>query len=587
MSFVLSVLRPCLRLRPPLPRPIPSHRRAFSSPNPPPTPAAPSPPPAPSAVHTSADYRALRLHEASLWQSQFHHPAYPSTFHPTHTIPSFLSLYSSLPPSTRLPTSPLTLTGRIVAKRTASSKLTFLDIHSLHAKVQVMCTASAWEAGEEGWGLLKVLRVGDIIGVKGFPGTSQRGELSVIPTSIIPLSPCLHDLPLAAPPPPPPTPSRQRYVDLLLYPSSLSILSTRSLILSTLRSFLTARSYVEVDTPILWPSAGGATARPFTTHSHALSTPLYLRIAPELFLKQLVIGGVERCFEVGKVFRNEGVDRTHNPEFTTVEGYEAYVGYQGLMTMVEDMLRAIVGAVKGQRGEGDGLTVTLPAEGEGEGEVIDFSPPFRRIDIMETLQSMMGVTLPDPNALSSIPLYLDLFASHSVPLPTAPHTLPRLLDALIGHYLEPLCVQPTFLVHHPICMSPLAYAKPGSAVCERWELFIGGREYVNAYSELNDVGEQGRRMKVGEGEREGGDDEAQGVDEEYLKAMEYGLPPTGGWGLGVDRLVMLLTGSKHIRDVLFFPISRKDQTAPFQTETQEVLIEQAEQRAEGNTGTGQ
>ena len=527
-------------------------------------------------MHTSANYFALRLHELSQWSTEFSHAPFTNRFRPTHSLPSFISLYSSLSPSARLPSLTLSLTGRITAKRTLSPHLTFLVLTSSSTSLQVMCTRSAWTPApgdDDGWGLLRLLRIGDVVGVTGYPGKTKSGELSLIPRAITPLVPCMHELPLAS--------SgaalgdsaqavegrfRARAVDMLVHPASVRALRVRAQVLATVRGYLTARGFLEVDTPILWPSAGGANARPFTTHSHALSLPLHLRVAPELFLKQLVIGGVDRVFEVGRVFRNEGVDGVHNPEFTTVEVYEAYGDYEGMIRMTEEVLREVVREVKKARGEdGTDLTVTLPA-GEGEqggGEVIDFAPPFRRVDILPTLSAMMRAELPDPNAVASIPAYLDLFASRDVPLPPPPHTLPRLLDRLISHYLEPLCTQPTFLLHHPISLSPLAHSpSSSSSITERWELFIGGREYINAYSELNDWREQGRRMRAGEEERRGGDDEAQGVDEEYLKAMEYGLPPTGGWGMGVDRLVMLLTGATHIRDVIFFPIMKKDQAQP-------------------------
>ena len=348
---------------------------------------------------------------------------------------------------------------------------------------------------------------------------------------------------------------------MLLHPSSLSILRTRALVLTTIRAFFTSRKYLEVETPILWPSHGGANARPFVTQSHALSSPLYLRVAPELFLKQLLIGGVERCFEVGRVFRNEGIDSSHNPEFTTVEAYEAYSDYQAMMTLTEQLMRELVRAVKAARGEDTAdLSIALPREeGEAEAVRIDFAPPFQRIDILPSLSRILNTELPDPNEPASVGLYLELFAAHSIPLPSLPHTLPRLLDRLIGHVLEPLCTQPTFLLHHPVSLSPLAHSPSASAVhCERWELFIGGREYVNAYSELNDPQEQRRRMRLAERERQQGDDEAQAVDEDYVRALELGLPPTGGWGLGVDRLLMLLSGCRHIREAIWFPIMKKD-----------------------------
>lgn len=539
-------------------------------------------------MHTSAEYTALRLHEQRQWTEQFHYPLHANTFTATHSVPAFLLEYASLQPDARLRDTPIFVAGRIMAKRTAGSKLCFLTLRGEEREVQVMCNRKEWEGrqqqqeGEEaavedaGWELLKLLRVGDIVGVRGFPGCSKTGELSVLAREIVPLVACLHDLPLSASTTMPTSTSsaslsvetrfRQRHLDMLLNPSSLAALHLRSVVLSTIRAFFTARRYLEVDTPILWPSSGGALARPFLTHSTALSHPLYMRIAPELFLKRLVIGGVERCFEVSKVFRNEGVDATHNPEFTTVEAYEAYGSYLSMMDLTEALLRDVVRAVRRWKGESEHeLTVVVPqgeAE-EGEPVTVDFSKPFQRIDIMDTLMDKLGQALPDPNDDASIPHYLRLFETHAVPLPAQPHTLPRLLDALIGHFLEPLCVQPTFLLHHPISLSPLALTHPAAPqLTQRWELFIARREYINAYSELNDPHEQAARMAAQQQRREvDGDDEAHSCDDEYVAAMEYGLPPTGGWGLGVDRLVMLLAGKSHIRDVVFFPVMKPDETA--------------------------
>ena len=557
--------------------------RSSASPSPPPSSPTLSsrPPPPTAAVHTSADYTALRLHEQRQWTDQFRYPAYSNTFTTTLSVPAFVTQYAALEPAARLRSSPIRLAGRIMAKRTAGSKLAFLQLRAEEREVQVMCDKQDWEGRREedeqavedsGWGILKLLRVGDIVGVRGFPGASKTGELSVMAREIVPLVPCLHDLPLTTSASSPASASsslsietrfRQRHLDMLLNPASLATLHLRSVILASIRSFLTARRYLEVDTPILWPSSGGALARPFLTHSTALSHPLYMRIAPELFLKRLVIGGVDRCFEVSKVFRNEGVDATHNPEFTTVEAYEAFGSYETMMELTEAMMRDVVRAVRRWKGESDEqLTVVLPRdEGETADELLlDFGAPFQRVDIMHTLGEKLGKQLPDPNDDASLPLYLQLFSSHNIPLPALPHTLPRLLDALIGEFLEPLCVQPTFLLHHPISLSPLALTDPARPqLTQRWELFIGGREYVNAYSELNDPIDQARRMAAQQQRHdEQGDDEAHSCDEEYVRAMEYGLPPTGGWGLGVDRLLMLLAGKRHIRDVIFFPVMKPE-----------------------------
>ncbi|GMF49259.1 unnamed protein product [Phytophthora fragariaefolia] len=316
-----------------------------------------------------------------------------------------------------------------------------------------------------------------------------------------------------------------------------------------IRRYLEDRNFMEVETPMLFSAAGGAAAQPFVTNSRALGKDLYLRIAPELFLKQLVIGGFDRVFEIGKVFRNEGIDATHNPEFTICEFYQAYADYNTLMDTAEKMISGIAKDVTGS------YKIQYPTEesaeegAEDEPAVveIDFTPPFKRLPILETLEECLGEKLPDVNSPDSIPALLELCQRHNVEC-AKPHTCTRLVDKLIGHFVEPMCVNPTFLYNHPTCMSPLAKAhREQQGVTERFELFVAGKELCNAYTELNDPFDQRRRFAAQQLDQQRGDSEAHGKDDEFCTALEYGLPPTGGFGIGIDRLVMLLSGKPHIR----------------------------------------
>jgi lysyl-tRNA synthetase class 2 len=348
---------------------------------------------------------------------------------------------------------------------------------------------------------------------------------------------------------------RHRHLDMLVNRSILHPFHLRARVLASMRSFLVRHGFVEVETPILWTNHGGASAKPFRTSSHALggeSTPLFLRIAPELFLKELVIGGMERVFEVSKVFRNEGMDATHNPEFTTVEFYAAYKEYIELMDFTQTMLAEVVQAATGSN------MVTLKNRFNGEQVNVDFTQPFKRIDVMDGLKSAIGAAeLPDPNSVESLPYYLEVCRKHDLHL-ALPHTMPRVLDKLIGHFLEPQCVQPTFLLHHPECMSPLARRHPTRpGLTERFELFINGQEYANAYSgqatvrvrractsivsllltclynrvslfvvfpaELNDPADQYQRMQAQAQSARAGDEEAQPLDQHFCSQYVVGV----------------------------------------------------------------
>lgn len=411
--------------------------------------------------------------------------------------------------------------------------------------MQVMCAFQNYE-GSDFLKVTKVLRIGDIIGVRGIPAKTKAGELSVLAKELQLLSPCLYDLPQTL------TSSeirfRQRYLDLLINESTRETFRKRSLLISSLRQYLTSKGFLEVETPILWTQAGGANAHPFTTlPARGLGIPLVMRIAPELFLKQLVIGGLPKVFEIGKLFRNEGIDPSHNPEFTSCEFYQAYANLDDLYKMTQELLRSLL------QNTVNSLTIT-PASGVA----IDFSQEFARMEIMPSLEKHLQRQLPDPNCHDNLPFYAELCESLGVKV-AAPVTLARCLDKLIGHVLEPLCIQPTFLTHHPQVLSPLATSSvtlPG--MTQRFELFVDGKEIVNAYEELNDPDEQRQRFRDQSGE----DEERQLPDEAFCQALSYGLPPTVGWGMGLDRFVMMMCGHSHIREVLLFPVMRPKDSGP-------------------------
>jgi lysyl-tRNA synthetase class 2 len=483
--------------------------------------------------------------------------AYPH-FQPTASLEDFADAHASLEPGARVDTAgDVLLAGRIVAKREASSKLYFYDIVSHGEKLQVLAEHQHYDDPSRFRRDNQGLRRGDVVGVRGFPGKSNRGELSVIPRSIELLAPCQHPLPDAQKEglTDVNTRYRQRYLDLLVNKSSHDALVVRSLVVSHIRRFLETRGFLEVETPVLYHSSGGAMARPFVTRSEALDCDLKLRVAPELFLKQLVVGGMNRVFEIGKVFRNEGLSVRHSPEFTMLECYAAFADYEDFMRLVEELLSGMVEELTGS---------TCVEVGEGAStRTLDFTPPFRRLPVMPALNERLArleggrVQLPDP-ASSHFPAALADACRVVGCEPDEPATVPRRLDALVGELLEAECEQPTFIVDHPTVLSPLAkqhWDDPGLA--QRFELVISRREVANAYSELNDPAEQRRRFKSQQKDRESGDNEALEMDEAYCRALEYGLPPTAGLGIGVDRLCMLLAQKDSVREVQAFPVVRR------------------------------
>lgn len=489
--------------------------------------------------------------------------AYPHKFHTALSIPQFIRQYAdSLSPGERLETEEArtSIAGRIMAKRAAGSKLVFYHIQGEGETLQVMSDAGTYEGGQEAFSAVHhLLRRGDIVGVEGLPARSRTGELSIVPTRLVLLAPCFHMIPKVGDPrygfKSQDTRYRQRYLDLIANPQNRSFFITRSRIINYVRRFLDNLGFLEVETPSLNMIPGGANARPFITYHNDLHMNLYMRIAPELFLKQLVIGGFDRVYELGKQFRNEGMDLTHNPEFTTCEFYMAYADYNDLMTLTEDMLAGLVKEVTG-----GSYKVQYKMPHSNEPVTVDFTPPFRRLPMIATIEQRFGIKIPRPlHSEEARQFLIDLCAQQKVECPP-PQTTARLLDKLVGEFIEPDCIHPTFITDHPQIMSPLAkWHRDDRDLTERFELMITGKELCNAYTELNNPIVQRERFAEQAAQKAAGDDEAQFVDDDFCTALEYGLPPTAGWGVGIDRLAMILTNNISIREVILFPAMKPEE----------------------------
>ena len=428
------------------------------------------------------------------------------------------------------------IAGRVMAKR-VMGKAGFLHVQDRDGKIQVYVSRES--LGEEEYKAYKKLDIGDIVEVSGFVFKTQTGEISIHGEKIVLLSKSLYPLPekfhgLQDTD----TRYRQRYVDLIMNEDSRTVFMKRSQILREIRNFLAGRDFMEVETPMLVENAGGAAARPFETHYNALNEDVKLRISLELYLKRLIIGGMERVYEIGRVFRNEGIDTRHNPEFTLMELYQAYTDYEGMMELTESMFRYLAEKVCGT------LHISY------QGTPIDLESPFRRLTMTDAIKEYAGIdfdkikTLEEARALAKEKEIA--YEEH--------HGIGDIENLFFEEYCEEKLIQPTFIMDHPLSISPLTKKKPTDPdKVERFELFIYGREMANAYSELNDPIDQRERFKAQDALADAGDEEANHTDEDFLHAMEIGMPPTGGIGYGIDRLVMLLTDSASIRDVLLFP----------------------------------
>jgi len=435
---------------------------------------------------------------------------------------------------------PVRFAGRIMTKR-GKGKAGFAHLQDLKGQIQIYVRQDA--VGEEQYELFKTADLGDIVGVTGTVFKTRVGELSIKVTNFVILTKALRPLPdkfhglkdIEQR-------YRQRYLDLIVNPESKQTFVTRSLIIQSIRRYLDQKGYLEVETPMMHAIPGGAAARPFITHHNALDMELYLRIAIELHLKRLIVGGLEKVYEIGRVFRNEGISTKHNPEFTMLELYEAYADFEDIMNLTEDLISTVAKEVLG---------TTKIQYGEHE---VDLSPSWKRIHMVDAVKEYTGVDFwnvtTDEEARA-------LAKEHNVEI-TETMQYGHIVNEFFEQKVEDKLIQPTFIYGHPVEISPLAKKNPEDPrFTDRFELFIVGREHANAFTELNDPIDQKERFEAQLLERAQGNDEAHMMDEDFVEALEYGMPPTGGLGIGIDRLIMLLTNSPSIRDVLLFPLMRQ------------------------------
>jgi lysyl-tRNA synthetase class 2 len=465
---------------------------------------------------------------------------YPAGYHRSHTTQQALDLLKQQEKKSQAKATVVSLAGRITANR-PMGKISFLDLRDGSGKIQLCFYKD--RLSKEDLELFQDLDIGDIIGVSGKLFRTKTGEptlevenFTLLAKSLQPLPEKWHGLADVD------KRYRQRYLDLIANAPAREIFQVRSRVIAAIRQFLNQRGFIEVETPVLQPSAGGALANPFTTHHHALDQDFYLRIALELHLKRLIVGGFDKVYEIGRIFRNEGVSTQHHPEFTMLESYEAYADYQDVMKMLEEMVYQVSQQVLGT------------TEVQFSEDTINFKPPWQRITLRDAVKEYSGIDFvryPTADGLRE--------RMRSLNIEVDPQkNWAKLVDELIKTFVRPSLIQPTIILDYPVSMSPLAKTKPGEErVAERFQTIAGGLEIANAYTELNDPLEQRERFEEQLKERQGDDEERWTIDEDYLLALEYGMPPAGGLGVGIDRLVMLLTNQQAIREVILFPQLRE------------------------------
>ncbi len=466
---------------------------------------------------------------------------YPPRYTRTHSTQQATELLAQAEKDVKTETAEVSIAGRIMAHR-IMGKISFMDIHDSSGKIQLFLSKN--ELDEQSLSLLKELDIGDIIGAKGVAFRTRSNEptirtktLTILAKSLQPLPEKWHGLSDVE------IRYRQRYLDLLTNEDVRKTFQTRSKVVSAIRRFMDGRGFLEVETPILQAEAAGAVAKPFVTHHNQLDKDLYLRIETELNLKRLIVGGFEKVYEIGRIFRNEGVSFKHNPEFTTMESYEAYADYNAVMAMVEEMVSSVALEVLG---------TTVVPHGDA---TIDLKAPWQRMSFRDAITQYSGIDFVQSPTVDLLRLKMKEKGIEYDPK----NSWAQLVDELLSKFVEPKLIQPTFLIDYPISLSPLAKKKPGQErVVERFEAFCGGIEIANAFTELNDPLDQRERFS-----QQAKDKQAQGeegtIDEDFLLAMEHGMPPTGGLGVGIDRLLMILTNNQSIREVILFP-TMKDKT---------------------------
>ena len=473
----------------------------------------------------------IRRDKLTALQQDGNDPFFNTTYDVSHTSGEILSGF------TELEGKDVSIAGRMISRR-IMGKASF--IHLLDGKGRIQAYVRREDVGEDEYAAFKTFDIGDIVGVKGYVFQTRTGETSVHVKRITLLSKSLRPLPekyhgLKDPE----LRYRQRFVDLIVNPEVRDTFIKRSRVITEIRRRMDERGFIEVETPVLNTTASGASAKPFVTHHNTLDIDMYLRIATELHLKECIVGGLERVYEIGRLFRNEGMDPMHNPEFTTIEAYQAYTDYNGMMELAEDLISRCCVAVN------DTTRVTY------QGTEIDLTPPYRRLSMNDAVKEATGV---DFYACATDEEARELAKTLKMELKDKTATRGKLVAEAFDAFVEETLIQPTFIIDYPVEISPLSKRKPSAPyLTERFELFIAGHEFANAFSELNDPVDQRGRFVQQAQERAKGDDEAMMIDEDFCTALEYGMPPTGGIGIGIDRLVMLLTDAASIRDVILFP----------------------------------